>query len=199
MAILIKMITMNKVYVYSEKINYDVLVKYLKNFYNDFKLENINDILILNIENANINELYDTFLALSFDIFDSNTIYIAGNLKTALEAEKLIISFIKNLQKGVYLAGQALCYLDSVTRNNLLKVLLNYYLTDGNFLSILTAYFNSNLNVSETALELYMHRNTLIYKLNSFKEKTAIDLHNFKEAALIYNYLLQGNINDEKN
>lgn len=43
-----------------------------------------------------------------------------------------------------------------------------------------------NLNISETAKELYMHRNSLQYRLDRFHEKTGLDIRNFDEAMTAY-------------
>ncbi|MDE6505437.1 MAG: helix-turn-helix domain-containing protein [Clostridia bacterium] len=44
------------------------------------------------------------------------------------------------------------------------------------------AFLDSGMNVSETARILYMHRNTLIYRLGVIKRRTGLDLRNFKMA-----------------
>ena len=44
------------------------------------------------------------------------------------------------------------------------------------------AFLESGMNVSETARILYMHRNTLIYRLGMIKRRTGLDLSNFKMA-----------------
>jgi carbohydrate diacid regulator len=46
----------------------------------------------------------------------------------------------------------------------------------------LKAFFTCNLNMTETAKILYIHRNTLIYRLRKIKEETGYDPHTFKEA-----------------
>ena len=44
------------------------------------------------------------------------------------------------------------------------------------------AFFNNGMNVSRTARKLYMHRNTLIYKLNAIIKLTGLDLRDFNMA-----------------
>ena len=41
------------------------------------------------------------------------------------------------------------------------------------------AFFENGMNISETARKLYMHRNTLIYRLNKIQKSTGFDLRNF--------------------
>ncbi|MCK4551507.1 MAG: helix-turn-helix domain-containing protein [Tenericutes bacterium] len=42
------------------------------------------------------------------------------------------------------------------------------------------------MNASKTAKTLYMHRNTLNYRLDNFINKTEIDVRKFKGAIAIY-------------
>ncbi len=52
----------------------------------------------------------------------------------------------------------------------------------GDLMLTVDCFFENGMNVSETARKLYMHRNTLIYRLNKIKKTTGIDLRNFKMA-----------------
>jgi hypothetical protein len=53
------------------------------------------------------------------------------------------------------------------------------------FLSIKT-FLTNNLNSSHTAKELYIHRNTLQYRIDKFTEKTGIVLKDFSSAMVVY-------------
>ena len=48
--------------------------------------------------------------------------------------------------------------------------------------SIINAFFENNLNISETARQLYVHRNTLVYRLEKLHQLTGLDLRVFDEA-----------------
>lgn len=50
------------------------------------------------------------------------------------------------------------------------------------------AFLSCGMNVSETARILYMHRNTLMYRLNSIKRRTGLDLKDF-DAAVTFEVL----------
>ena len=43
-------------------------------------------------------------------------------------------------------------------------------------------FFENNLNVSETARKLFVHRNTLVYRLEKIKKITGLDLREFDDA-----------------
>ncbi len=55
-------------------------------------------------------------------------------------------------------------------------------LADSETLATLTTFFQMNCNVSETAKQLYIHRNTLIYRLDKVKQETGLDVRNFSDA-----------------
>jgi len=43
-------------------------------------------------------------------------------------------------------------------------------------------FFENNLNVSETSRKLFVHRNTLVYRLEKIKKLTGLDLRDFEDA-----------------
>jgi len=59
--------------------------------------------------------------------------------------------------------------------HNLFNHNIAHIFSETNIGEIIEALFNNNLNVSQTAQELCIHRNTLLYKLENIKEKTGIN------------------------
>ena len=53
---------------------------------------------------------------------------------------------------------------------------------DEETINTIDEFFANNLNVSEASRRLYIHRNTLAYRLNKIREKTGLDLQNFDDA-----------------
>ncbi len=49
-------------------------------------------------------------------------------------------------------------------------------------LSTINSFFDNNLNISETSRKLFIHRNTLVYRLEKIKNLTGLDLRNFEDA-----------------
>ena len=43
-------------------------------------------------------------------------------------------------------------------------------------------FFKKDLNLSETARQLYNHRNTLVYRLDKVQRQTGLDLRSFDDA-----------------
>ena len=53
---------------------------------------------------------------------------------------------------------------------------------DEETLSTINKFFENSLNVSETARQLYIHRNTLVYRLDKLQKSTGLDLRVFEDA-----------------
>ena len=64
------------------------------------------------------------------------------------------------------------------------------------------ALFENDLNVSKTAVGLYMHRNTLIYRIAKLKRLTGLDVCSFSDAVtfiiLYRSYLEEAKTNGTK-
>jgi hypothetical protein len=56
---------------------------------------------------------------------------------------------------------------------------------DSETLTTLERFFALDCNVSETAKKLYIHRNTLLYRLDRFKQETGLDVRQFNDAVLV--------------
>jgi sugar diacid utilization regulator len=56
---------------------------------------------------------------------------------------------------------------------------------DSETMSTLEHFFQLDCNVSETAKKLYIHRNTLLYRLDKFKQETGLDVRTFNDAVLV--------------
>lgn len=56
---------------------------------------------------------------------------------------------------------------------------------DEETLNLVEKFFENNLNTSEAARKLYIHRNTLIYRLDKIQKETGLDLRRFDDAILV--------------
>jgi sugar diacid utilization regulator len=59
------------------------------------------------------------------------------------------------------------------------------HVLDNETLMTLDHFFALDCNVSETAKKLYIHRNTLLYRLDKFKNETGLDVRTFNHAVLV--------------
>ncbi len=65
-------------------------------------------------------------------------------------------------------------------------IVLTGFDDDQEMLATIEKFIACNLNVSETAKQLYMHRNSLQYRLDKFTEKTGLDIRQFHPAMAVY-------------
>ena len=95
------------------------------------------------------------------------------------DTEKSVISY-ENLGIGrlIYQLPTTLCdiYLTEVFKKNSIDAL------DQETLFTINKFFENNLNVSETSRKLFVHRNTLVYRLEKIKKLTGLDLRQFDHA-----------------
>ena len=69
------------------------------------------------------------------------------------------------------------------------------YDLDEETLNTLNKFFENNLNVSETSRQLFVHRNTLVYRIEKIQKSTGLDLRSFddaltfKIALMVVNYM----------
>ncbi|AOZ92745.1 PucR family transcriptional regulator [Paenibacillus crassostreae] len=71
-------------------------------------------------------------------------------------------------------------------------------LTDAETLMTLETFFQLDCNVSETAKRMYIHRNTLLYRLDKIKHETGLDVRRFGDAVLIKLTILLYNVTKRK-
>lgn len=57
-----------------------------------------------------------------------------------------------------------------------------YIFNDQDMIATSEALFEHNLNISETARQMFMHRNTLIYRLDKIEKHTGLDITKFSDA-----------------
>lgn len=70
---------------------------------------------------------------------------------------------------------------------------------DEETLTTVAKFFENNLNVSETSRQLYIHRNTLVYRLDKLQKMTGLDLRNFDDAIIFKITLMVSKYMDYKN
>lgn len=70
------------------------------------------------------------------------------------------------------------------------EMVLQGYADDEETLKMIEMFTLCNLNISETAKALHLHRNSLQYRLDRFTENTGIDIRKFHNAMAVYLALL---------
>lgn len=70
-------------------------------------------------------------------------------------------------------------------RLDISKTILQEYIHDEEAIKMIETFFKCNLNLSETAKVLHLHRNSLQYRLDRFVDKTGIDIRQFHDAMTV--------------
>ena len=94
-------------------------------------------------------------------------------------AEKNIIGYEKlGIGRLIYQLPVSLCrmFMNEIFGDNLPDKM------DEETLITIQKFFENSLNVSETARQLYIHRNTLVYRIEKLQKETGLDIRNFDDA-----------------
>ncbi len=94
-------------------------------------------------------------------------------------AEKDVISYSSlGIGRLIYQLPENLCHLfiDEIFKNGVSETI------DEEILTTVNKFFENNLNVSETSRQLFVHRNTLVYRLEKLQKATGLDVRTFDDA-----------------
>lgn len=104
---------------------------------------------------------------------------IALEVGKVFDTEKAIVSYNNlGIARLIYQLPTTLCemFLKEVFKKGSIDSL------DHETLFTIQRFFENNLNVSETSRKLFVHRNTLVYRLEKIKKLTGLDLREFDDA-----------------
>ncbi|MDE5866492.1 MAG: helix-turn-helix domain-containing protein [Lachnospiraceae bacterium] len=107
-------------------------------------------------------------------------------------AEKKVTAYNKlGIGRLIYQLPVNLCriFIDEIFGSNVLDEL------DEEILTTINKFFENNLNVSEASRQLFVHRNTLVYRIEKLAKSTGLDIRifddalTFKIALMVVNYM----------
>ena len=104
---------------------------------------------------------------------------IAMEVGKVFDTEQAIVSYDHlGIARLIYQLPTTLCemFLKEVFKQGSIESL------DAETLFTIQRFFENNLNVSETSRGLFVHRNTLVYRLEKIKKLTGLDLREFDDA-----------------
>ncbi len=104
---------------------------------------------------------------------------VALEVGKVFDTEKNIVSYDNlGIARLIYQLPTTLCdmFLREVFKRGSIDTL------DSETLFTIQKFFENNLNVSETSRKLFVHRNTLVYRLEKIKKITGLDLREFDDA-----------------
>lgn len=104
---------------------------------------------------------------------------VALEVGKVFDTEKVIVSYENlGIARLIYQLPSTLCemFLREVFKRGSIESL------DHETLFTIQKFFENNLNVSETSRRLFVHRNTLVYRLEKIRKLTGLDLREFDDA-----------------
>ena len=127
-------------------------------------------------------EIIDVIKSLESDLNTSISVYVSSQNSTNEELN-LISNHFNKISYGYY-TFKELLYKSKNIENS--QEILNYILEgSGITTDTIIGMAKCNLNVSKAALALYMHRNTLLYKIDRLISTIGFDLKNFLDVYIL--------------
>ncbi|ADI00003.1 PucR family transcriptional regulator [Salisediminibacterium selenitireducens] len=129
---------------------------------------------------------------LNIGIYSGVLVHKADDILPTFVREQYIYDEIKRLfsRKNVFVEQEAHLYYALLKLPYEVKELILEPLIaiddDHELKETISVYLKHNMNTSSAAKELFMHRNTMQYRLDKFIEKTSIDMKQFPNAAACY-------------
>lgn len=180
-----------RVYIYQENLEQE-LISFFTEIGDNINIESVSNDVITLVDTDYFNEEpidLESFQMLLLEDFDSTvTIIIEPYLEEDFTLGTQLKSFIKDLPHNVYFFEDVITYI--VLKNNIvLKELVKEFISakaNSEVIHTVREFIENNMNSSQSAKKLYMHRNTLNYRIDNFIEATNINVKTFKGANAIY-------------
>lgn len=183
---------------YQQNLDFDSLKKILNNLFEDVQIYKYNNYLLLISEYILDIDNSMTTIIETETYSKTNIIYLEKiNSLDILESKTNIVNELINIiikdnnaSNFITLNDLIIYKISSITSNHTqLSSLIKSDLIkniDENLLTTGIKFIENDLNISKTSSALFLHRNTLIYRLEKIKEYLNLDLKNFKDACIFY-------------
>ena len=174
-------------YFYNKNHNYDEIIAFL-NMYENVSFSKVQCNVL--IAYSDLTMTIDDFsklreFLLEEILVDFVGLFVPKNLDISLD--DLIIGF-KKVNYRVYSIEDFITEI-CLEKVSLLQVKLKSYyynLIGVENINTVVGFIENNFNASQTSKKLFLHRNTLNYRLENFINKTEIDIKKFKNGLAIY-------------
>lgn len=173
-----------------------ILIKALESEDDHTRLEQIANTIVdmMNMEAMlNVRVAYGTIVSELKEVSKSyKEAKMALDVGKIFYAEKKVTAYNRlGIGRLIYQLPINLCriFIDEIFGSNIPEEL------DDETLTTINKFFENNLNVSETSRQLFVHRNTLVYRIEKLEKSTGLDIRTFddaltfKIALMVVNYM----------
>lgn len=162
-----------------------ILVKDVKKYKDEGDLENLAKMLVDNLHSEAMVRVRVGYGNRTADLQNIAKSYQEARMSLEVGkifyADKEVVSYGKlGIGRLIYQIPMNLCdmFIREVFGDEIPDVF-----TEENVVTI-QSFFENNLNISETARQLYVHRNTLVYRLERLEKAIGLDIRKFEDAML---------------
>jgi sugar diacid utilization regulator len=125
---------------------------------------------------------------LSYSVRFDDIAKIPDNYKSCMEA--LNVGKIFNFRKNVFSTDdnkieKLFSHIDKERRKNFLNEFSQIKSLNNEEILTINFLFENDLNITKTAKAMYIHRNTLIYRIDKIEHKITLDILNFNDAIML--------------
>lgn len=162
-----------------------VLIKELKKDYDNDEINRTSKIIIDTLSTElmirakiGIGTVVDNIKDIGRSYKDAQLALLIGGI---FDNDKTVINYDKlGIGRLIYQLPTTLCklFLNEVMKNDAFEAM------DSETVITIQKFFDNNLNVSETSRQLFVHRNTLVYRLDKIQKMTGLDLRMFDDAII---------------
>jgi hypothetical protein len=180
-----------RVYIYQENMS-EELILFFSSINEKIIIESVTNDVITILDTDYFNEEpvdLESFQQLLIEDFDSMvTVIIEPYLEDVFPISRYLPTFIKELPHNAYFFEDLITHVVLKDNHELKNVIKDYISSKANSEVIHTVrqFIENNMNSSVSAKKLFMHRNTLNYRVDNFIESTHINVKTFKGANAFY-------------
>lgn len=160
-----------------------VLVKEVGDDYTDDELQHIAEVLVDMMNTEAMSDVRVSYGNVADEIRKVSNSYkeakMAMSIGKIFNSDRNVVSYASlGIGRLIYQLPVPMCrmFIDEIFQNQSLESF------DEETLTTINQFFANSLNVSETSRQLYIHRNTLVYRLDKIQKNTGLDLREFEDA-----------------
>ena len=175
------------------KKNYEdemLIIDFLKSLLgSSIKIDSSNEFLIVHHNYNDFEDIKRSINALAVDLSFNPYGYIAINPKNDIKEIDIVLKLLAKIKSGIYDLKSALTISNSIdNKKEIFEYIVSNTGLDEDFIK---AFGECDLNISKASKAMFIHRNTLIYKLDKFYTDTGFDLRRFKDMYILYELVIK--------